>query len=124
AAGIAAGVGGMFRAPLAGGIMASEVLYSDTEFEPDVLVPSMLASVTSYCVFCLNFGWGSLFGKVAAEYTFANPLELLPLTALGVAVAFAGFLLVKADQFVHRLAERIPLAIRPMIGMGLAGLIT
>lgn len=124
AAGIAAGVGGMFRAPLAGGIMASEVLYSDTEFEPDVLVPSMLASVTSYCVFCLNFGWGSLFGKVAAEYTFANPLELLPLTALGVAVAFAGFLLVKADQFVHRLAERVPLAIRPMIGMGLAGLIT
>lgn len=124
AAGIAAGVGGMFRAPLAGGIMAAEVLYSDAEFEPDVLVPSMLASVTSYCVFCLNFGWGSLFGKVAADYTFANPFELLPLTALGVAVAFSGFLLVKSDQIVHKLAARLPLAIRPMVGMGAAGLIT
>jgi CIC family chloride channel protein len=123
AAGIAAGVGGMFRAPLAGGIMAAEVLYSDSEFEPDVLVPSMLASVTSYCVFCLNFGWGSLFGKVAADYTFANPLELFPLTALGLALAFAGFLLVRSDLLVHKLATRLPLAIRPMVGMGLAGLI-
>lgn len=123
AAGIAAGVGGMFRAPLAGGIMAAEMLYSDAEFEPDVLVPSMLASVTSYCVFCLNFGWGSLFGKVAADYTFANPFELLPLTALGFALAFAGFLLVKSDRLVHKIAARLPIAVRPMIGMGLAGLI-
>ena len=123
AAGIAAGVGGMFRAPLAGGIMASEVLYSDTEFEPDVLVPSMLASVTSYCVFCLNFGWGSLFGKVAADYSFANPLELLPLTALAVAVAFAGFLMVKSDRIVLKLASKLPVPIRPMVGMGLAGLL-
>jgi CIC family chloride channel protein len=123
AAGIAAGVGGMFRAPLAGGIMAAEILYSDAEFEPDVLVPSMLASVTSYCVFCLNFGWGSLFGQVAADYTFANPLELLPLTALAFALAFIGLLLVKSDRLVTSLAARVPFILRPMLGMGLAGVI-
>jgi CIC family chloride channel protein len=123
AAGIAAGVGGMFRAPLAGGIMASEVLYSDSEFEADVLVPSMLASVTSYCVFCLNFGWGSLFGKVAANYTFANPFELLPLAGLALAVVLAGFGLVTVEHAAFKHAKRIPLAIRPMLGMGLAGAI-
>lgn len=123
ASGIAAGVGGMFRAPLAGGIMASEILYSDAEFEPDVLVPSMLASVTSYCVFCLNFGWGSLFGKVAADYTFTNPLELFPLTALGLALAVAGYVMIRCHRLVTRLWNKIPLPVRPMTGMGLAGLI-
>ncbi|MDH5642053.1 MAG: chloride channel protein, partial [Nitrospira sp.] len=121
AAGLAAGVGGMFRAPLAGGLMAAEVLYSDSEFEPDVLVPSMVASVTSYCVFCLNFGWGSLFGKVAADYQFTNPLELFPLTVLALAVAGGGWLFVLANRHLPRLLGRLPMVIRPMIGAGVAG---
>jgi CIC family chloride channel protein len=124
AAGIAAGVGGMFRAPLAGGLMAAEVLYSDSEFEPDVLIPAMIASVISYCVFCLNFGWGTLFGEVASGYHFTNPLELLPLTALAVALVLVGFVYVKTYTNLTALGERIPLKVRPMIGMGLAGAVT
>jgi len=123
-AGVAAGIGGMFRAPLAGGLMAAEVLYSDSEFEADALVPCVMASIASYCVFCLNFGWGSLFGTVAADYHFANPLELAPLALLAVVVTLGGFLFVKSYQLVHRLFDRIHWLVRPALGVALAGGIT
>ncbi len=122
-AGLAAGIGGMFRAPLAGGLMAAEILYGDAEFEPDVLIPGTIASIISYCVFCLNFGWGSLFGKVAADYHFHNPLELLPLTALAVALTLAAFLYVVAVRVVGRLGARVPRVVRPAVGAGLAGVV-
>lgn len=121
-AGLAAGIGGMFRAPMAGGLMAAEVLYSDAEFEPDVLIPATIASIISYCVFCLNFGWGSLFGKVAASYQFTNPLELVPLTALAFGLALAGYVFVKMQHLNEKLYGKIPRIVRPMIGAGLAGL--
>ena len=40
AAGMGAGVGAIFRAPLAGALFAAEILYSDSEFEADVIVPA------------------------------------------------------------------------------------
>ena len=40
AAGIGAGVGSIFRAPLAGALFASEVLYRDPEFESEVIMPA------------------------------------------------------------------------------------
>ncbi len=39
AAGMGAGIGAIFRAPLAGTIFAGEVLYSSTEFESEVILP-------------------------------------------------------------------------------------
>lgn len=56
AAGIAAGIGAIFRAPLAGALFAAEVLYKDTEFEADVVVPAALSSIISYSIFCTRFG--------------------------------------------------------------------
>ena len=61
AAGMGAGIGAIFRAPLAGTIFAAEVLYSSTEFEREVIMPAGLASVVSYCVFGLFSGWQPLF---------------------------------------------------------------
>lgn len=123
-AGAAAGVGGMFRAPLAGGLMAAEILYSDSEFEADALVPCVMASIASYCVFCLNFGWGSLFGTVAADYRFSNPLELAPLALLAAALTLGGFLFVRAYQLVRRHFLRLPWLVRPAVGVALAGGLT
>jgi len=53
AAGMGAGVGAIFRAPMAGALFAAEVLYSDPEFESDVIIPAGIASVVGYCLFCL-----------------------------------------------------------------------
>ena len=58
AAGIGAGVGSIFRAPLAGALFAAEVLYKDPEFESEVIIPAGISSVVAYCLFCLVFGWG------------------------------------------------------------------
>ena len=48
AAGIGAGVGSIFRAPLAGALFAAEVLYKDPEFESEVIIPAGISSVVAY----------------------------------------------------------------------------
>ncbi len=60
-AGMAAGIGGMFRAPLGGALFAIEVLYSENEFESEALIPAVMASIVSYVVNCSLTGWGVLF---------------------------------------------------------------
>jgi len=72
AAGVSAGVGSIFRAPLAGALFAAEVLYKDPELESEIIIPAGLSSVVAYCVFCLVYGWGSLFNS--PDFTFTNPL--------------------------------------------------
>ena len=51
AAGMGSGIGAIFRAPLAGTMFAAEVLYRSPEFEPEVIIPTGIASVISYCIF-------------------------------------------------------------------------
>ncbi|HEY3969364.1 MAG TPA: chloride channel protein, partial [Planctomycetaceae bacterium] len=53
AAGMGAGVGSIFRAPLAGALFAAEILYSDAELESDVIVPAAISSIVGYSVFSL-----------------------------------------------------------------------
>ncbi len=123
AAGIAAGVGSIFRAPLAGALFAAEVLYRDPEFESDVIIPAGISSVVAYCLFCLVFGWGSLFQ--APAFVFRQPLELGPYLVLAVVLSATGWLYVRvfygtADLF-HR--WRFPNYLKPAVGGLLTGMI-
>ncbi|NCO59383.1 chloride channel protein [bacterium] len=120
AAGVGAGVGSIFRAPLAGALFAAEVLYRDPEFESDVIIPAGIASVVAYCVFCLVFGWGSLFH--APDFVFRNPLELGPYTVLAFVVAAAGYLYVKCFYGTKAVFDR--LAAPPYLKPALGGLCT
>ncbi|MFO8031289.1 MAG: chloride channel protein [Desulfohalobiaceae bacterium] len=123
AAGVGAGVGSIFRAPLAGALFASEVLYRDPEFEADVLIPTGIASIVSYCVFCMTFGWGSLFS--APEFGFSNPLELGPYTVLALVLIGVSFVYVRTFYGVHDLFRKIPVKphFKPAIGGLLTGII-
>ena len=47
----------IFRAPLAGTLFAAEILYCSPEFEPEVILPTGLASVVSYCTFGVLAFW-------------------------------------------------------------------
>ncbi len=91
AAGMGAGIAAIFRAPLAGALFASEVLYWSPEFEPEVIIPAGIASVVSYCTFGAVFGWRPLFAT--PELTFTDPLQLLPYSvlALGMVVLAAAY---------------------------------
>jgi CIC family chloride channel protein len=123
AAGIGAGVGSIFRAPLAGALFAAEVLYRDPDLEYEVIIPAGLSSVVAYCVFCMVYGWGSLFR--APDFVFRNPLELGPYLVLALVVVAGGALHVKAFYglagFFHRL--RMPNWLKPALGGLCTGLI-
>jgi len=105
AAGIGAGVGSIFRAPLAGALFAAEVLYRDPEFESEVIIPAGISSVVAYCLFCLVFGWGSLFDS--QDFLFHNPLELGPYIVLAFVLVGGGVLYVKSFYGIQQLARRI-----------------
>jgi CIC family chloride channel protein len=124
AAGIGAGVGSIFRAPLAGALFAAEVLYRDPEFESEVIIPAGITSVVAYCVFCLKFGWGTLFES--PKFVFRNPLELGPYLVLALVLAACGILFVNffygtAAKF--HAVTRIPNHLKPAIGGLLTGLV-
>ncbi len=124
AAGIGAGVGSIFRAPLAGALFASEVLYRDPEFESEVIIPAGISSVIAYCVFCLVFGWGTLF-ESPDDIVFQNPLELGPYIVLALVLAFTGFLYVKSFYGITGIFKRLKLPnhIKPAIGGLCTGMI-
>ena len=73
AAGIGGGVAAMFRAPLAGALFAAEVLYSDPEFEADVLIPSFISAIVAHVTFGLVEGL--LLDQSSITVLFAVPAE-------------------------------------------------
>jgi CIC family chloride channel protein len=123
AAGIGAGVGSIFRAPLAGALFAAEVLYREPEFESEVIIPAGIASVVAYCLFCLVFGWGSLFDS--QDFVFQNPLALGPYVALAFVLVGAGMLYIKSFYGVHQIFAKIqiPNHFKPAIGGLFTGVI-
>ena len=125
AAGVGAGVGSIFRAPLAGALFAAEILYSDPEFESEVVIPAAIACIVAYCVFSLKFGFGALFST--PRFDFHSPAELIPYTVLAVVVALAAGLFVTVFYRTHEVFERLrtPKWFKPVIGgfgTGLVGL--
>jgi len=123
AAGVGAGVGSIFRAPLAGALFAAEVLYRDPEFESEVLIPAGISSVVAYCLFCLVFGWGSLFQS--PDFRFENPLELGPYLVLALVLTATGAAYVKSFYGVTAIFHsfKIPNHIKPAIGGLCTGII-
>ncbi|MEO8548757.1 MAG: chloride channel protein, partial [Kofleriaceae bacterium] len=89
AAGVAAGIGAIFRAPFAGAIFAAEVLYREPDIEAEVVVPALLSSIVSYSIYCGVHGFGHLFTGTAG-FAFADPRSLGCYAVLGGVVAIAG----------------------------------
>ncbi|MBW1963427.1 MAG: chloride channel protein, partial [Deltaproteobacteria bacterium] len=123
AAGIGAGVGSIFRAPLAGALFAAEVLYRDPEFESEVIIPAGISSVVAYCLFCLVFGWGSLFES--PDFLFRNPLELGPYLVLSLVLVATGVLYIKSFYgFIGIFKSiKIPNHLKPALGGLCTGII-
>ena len=121
AAGMGAGIAAIFRAPLAGALFASEVLYWSPEFEPEVIIPAGLASVVSYCTFGLYSGWQPLF-KIP-ELDFTNPWQLGPYVLLALWVVILAMLYTRTFYGCTHLFHRwkIPPHFKPAIGALLTG---
>jgi len=131
AAGMGAGVGAIFRAPLAGALFAAEILYRDADLESDVIVPAAIASIVGYTIFALFLPAGQqftpLFGN-QLHYKMESLAELLPLTVLAFVLVAGGVLYIKTFYGVHRKFKAVPILphVKPMIGAlatGLCGLL-
>ncbi len=122
-AGMSAGIGSIFHAPLAGAIFAAEILYRDIDMEYELLVPSAITSVVAYCVFSLFFGFGSLF--ITPDYQFHHSAEMLPYTILAVVVAYVARFYARIFYFVRDVFLKIPCVphLKPAIGGFLTGII-
>jgi len=126
AAGMGAGVGAIFRAPLAGALFAGEILYRDADLESDVIVPAAIASIVGYSVYGLSLPaemWFSpLFGN-ELHYQFGSPLELVSYAVLALILVVVAVLYIKVFYGTHRLFKKLPIRphFRPAIGAGLAG---
>lgn len=121
AAGMGSGIGAIFRAPLAGTMFAAEVMYFSPEFEPEVIIPTGIASVISYCVFGLYSGWQPLFD--IPDLTFSNPWQLGPYLLLAVLMALLAMLYTRTFYGCQYFFKRLPILphFRPALGALLTG---
>lgn len=126
AAGMGAGIGAIFRAPLAGAVFAGEILYSDADLEADVIVPAASASVIAYSVYVQSLPVESrfvpLFGD-GLEHSFASPVQLPAYALLAVVLFLIGAAYVRILQGTQAGFNRLPIYkhLRPAIGAALAG---
>lgn len=123
-AGAAGGIGAIFQAPLGAALFAPEVLYRETEFEYEAILPCIVSSITAYAVYTQLYKGGALFfpGPVG----FSLPGELLPYALFGIVCAVTGFLYVRTfhgarDRFFRPL--RVHRMMKPAVGGLLLGTI-
>jgi chloride channel protein, CIC family len=121
AAGMGAGIGAIFRAPLAGTMFAAEVMYLSPEFEPEVIIPTGIASVISYCIFGMYSGWEPLF--TIPDLTFTDPWQLGPYLLLALFMVLLAALYTRTFYGCQRAFRRLPILphFRPAVGALLTG---
>jgi CIC family chloride channel protein len=127
AAGIGAGIGSIFLAPLGGAILSTEVLYRK-DFEVEALIPSIIASFVGYLIFGATLGYrNSLFLIPAGGITgFHSPESLLLYLMLGIVAGLVGKFYVAFFYGIQRLfarMKRISKYFRPALGGLVVGII-
>ncbi len=128
AAGMGAGIGAIFRAPLAGALFAAEILYRESDIETEVIVPAAIASIVGYTVFAYwlpeDIRFMPLFGN-RLQHQLGSLSELGPLTLLALALVLMSIIYIKSFYGIHRLFKRwkVPPIVKPVVGATLAGLV-
>ncbi|MGA9838930.1 MAG: chloride channel protein [Thermoplasmata archaeon] len=125
ATGMGAGIGAIFRAPLGGAVYSAEILYTG-DFEPEVFVPAIIASVVAYSVYSTIFGFHTLFATPLALASYLFDPARLPLYAvLGIVCGAVGIVFIwmfqRADSWFG--TRRWSAVLRPAVGAALAGAI-
>lgn len=122
--GIGSGIGAIFGAPLGGAVLAASIVYRD-DFDYRSLIPGFFTSATAYAVFGSILGFDPLFGSIAADYTFHQPLQLIWFVVLGVVAAAVGYLYAQTFYGTVELTSRLPgsKVLKPAVGGLLVGLL-
>jgi CIC family chloride channel protein len=118
--GVGAGVGSIFKAPLGGALLSTEILYMK-DFEKEALIPSVIASIVGFSIFSYHEGLEPIF--YAQQYAWS--ISQIPFfMALGLACAAVGSLYIfafyKTRDFFKKLG--VPNHFKPAIGAAVVGI--
>ncbi len=121
-AGMAAGLGAIFKAPLAGALTSVEILYRE-DFESSAFGTSIIASVVGFAVYSGFYGTTPAFDVPA--FRFAGGLELFCAAVLGLLCVPFSLAYVKFYYFVEDSFSRwkFPSWAKPAVGGALCGLV-
>ena len=124
AAGLAAGIGALFQAPLAGAIFGFEIFYSSSDVEYETMVPSFVASAVAYTVYAYFYGWQPLF-SMPVDCFYDSGLRLLPYFGLAFVVALGArfYIMFFRATEVRFAAMRLPGVAKVAIGGLVTGVI-
>jgi chloride channel protein, CIC family len=122
--GIGSGIGAIFGAPLGGAVLAASIVYRE-DFDYKALVPGFITSATGYAIFGSILGFQPLFGFVATDYRFHQPLQLLWFVVIGIVAAIVGYLYARTFYGTVALCHWLPggSVVKPAIGGLLVGLL-
>ena len=123
AAGIGAGIGAIFKAPVGGALLSTEILYLNG-FEIDALIPSFIASTIGYAIFASWDGYTPIFGS-HFDVVFNDPVSLIYYALLGLVCGVVGIIYPRVFYAVRDLFRHleIPNIFKPAIGGMAVGLI-
>jgi len=116
-AALAAGVGTLFRAPLAGAVLGVEILYvADATVE--VLLPAALATAVAYAEFGAVVGYGPMYGQLPVNVSWLRDIPIS--VGLGLVAGTAARLYVtclhRTEEIFQRLPASVPRLVRPAVG--------
>ncbi len=121
AVGIGAGIGTIFKAPIGGSILGSEILYRK-DIEAEAIFPSLVASSIGYSMFASVVGFNPIFGY----YLEAFSVYRLPLYAiLGIVCGLGSILYIRLFYAIRNLFKKLKIKnhVKPMIGGAVTGMI-
>ena len=115
-AGTAAGLGAIFKAPLAGALTSVEMLYRE-DFESNAFATSIVSSVVAFTVYIAFVGTEPIIGGVAA-FPFTNGVELFACALLGVLCFPFSYLYVRCYYASENRFRKwaVPVWLKPAIG--------
>lgn len=124
AAGLGAGIGSIFKAPLGAALFSTEIFYK-RDFEVEALLPSLIAAVTGFTIFGTFFGWSPIFDISQSAIVFDDPSSLIIYALLGLVCAAGGVAYVNCFYKVQYLFQKmkLPNFIKPAIGGAMVGVI-
>lgn len=122
AAGMAAGIGAIFRAPFGGAVLGAELMYRD-DLEASALMPSFIAAIVAFAIYGVVIDDAPIFGAVPG--VALDPLQIGYYLLLGLVAGLMGRLYIRSLEGVTEGARRwaLPPWARPAVGGFMVGLI-